>query len=161
MPRSITHGSFTLERRYDVPATRVFEAWSDPDQVRQWAAPGEGWTFDYLEFDFRVGGGEVSEFGPVGAVPYRVTSRYDDIVPGERIVSAFGIAQGETRISSSVMSIELVDDGDSTLLRLTEHGAFFDGLETAEIRKGGTLQQLAQLQAFLALKTLGKGGKSK
>jgi hypothetical protein len=37
-------------------------------------------------------------------------------------------------------------------LRLTEHGAFFDGHETAEIRKGGVLQQLAQLQAFLALK---------
>ena len=158
---SITHGSFTIDRRYAVPARLVFAAWSDPEQIKQWAAPAKGWTFEFRSFDFRVGGGEVSEFGPSGEEPYRVTSRYDDIIPGERIVSAYGVAQGATRISSSVMCIELAEARGSTTLRLTEQGAFFDGLETADIRKGGVLQQLAQLQAFLALKHAGNGGRSK
>jgi uncharacterized protein YndB with AHSA1/START domain len=152
MQSSVTHGTFTVERRYDVDAARVFKAWTDPEQIREWAAPAEGWTFNHLAFDFQVGGVEIAEFGPKGEVPYRVTSRFDDIRDNQRIVSAYAIAQGKTRISSSIMCVELTDEGTSTVLRITEHGAFFDGLETAEIRKGGVLQQLAQLQAFLALK---------
>jgi len=161
MQHSLTHGSFTLERRYEASPARVFAAWSDPDQIRQWAAPAPDWTFAHLAFDFRVGGAEISEFGPVGDVPYRVTARYDDIVPDTRIVSAYGIAQGDTRISSSIMCVELFAEGSSTVLRLTEHGAFFDGHDTAEVRKGGVLQQLAQLQAFLALKQQPRPGEKK
>ena len=151
--RSIAHGSFTVERRYDAPAARVFEAWTDPDQIREWAAPVEGWTFAIRAFDFRVGGGEHFEFGPPGSPPCTHISRFDDIVPGERIVSAYALSQGAKRISSSVMCVELVDEGAATLVRVTEHGAFFDGLDTVQNRKGGTLQTLAQLQAILALKT--------
>jgi uncharacterized protein YndB with AHSA1/START domain len=152
MLSSITHGSFTVERRYDASAARVFKAWTDPEQIREWAAPADGWTFAHLQFDFQIGGADISEFGPKGDVPYRVTSRFDDIRTNERIVSAYAIAQGTTRISSSVMCLELIPEGATTLLKITEHGAFFDGLETAEIRKNGVLHQLAQLQAFLALK---------
>ena len=120
MQSSLTHGSFTVERRYDAPASRVFQAWSDPEQIREWAAPAEDWTFAHLKFDFQIGGIEVAEFGPAGAVPYRVTSRFDDIRANQRIVSAYSVAQGPTRISSSIMCVELLDEGTSTLLRITE-----------------------------------------
>jgi hypothetical protein len=44
----------------------------------------------------------------------------------------------ETRISVSLATIELTPDSGRTLLTLTEHGAFFDGLELPARREEGT-----------------------
>ncbi len=34
MDRYVTHATFSLERRYPVPAARVFAAWADPAAAR-------------------------------------------------------------------------------------------------------------------------------
>lgn len=44
----------------------------------------------------------------------------------------------ETRVSVSLATIALRPDGDGTLLVLTEHGAFFDGLDSSAAREQGT-----------------------
>lgn len=147
--KSITHGSFTIERHYPVPPARVFRAWSEPDQLRQWSAPADDWDYDLLSFDFRVGGSDRQAFGPKGDVPYTVATRYDEILPDERIVFAYSVRKGEVRISSSVTSIELTADKGGTLLRMTEQGAFFDGMDDATGRKGGVLHTLGQLDVHL------------
>ena len=43
----------------------------------------------------------------------------------------------ETRVSVSLATIELEADGGRTLLVLTEHGAFFDGLVSPTSREQG------------------------
>jgi uncharacterized protein YndB with AHSA1/START domain len=147
--RTISHGTFTVERRFAARPERVFKAWSDPDQLKKWAAPADDWAFDIDRFEFRVGGTSVCRFGPQGDVPYQDSGRYDDIVPDRRIVSAYAISKGEVRISSSVSSMEFVPDGTGTLLRITEVGAYFDGQDSAKGRQGGVLHQLDQLSGFL------------
>ncbi len=147
---TISHGSFTVERRYAARPERVFKAWSDPDQMKQWAAPADDWAFDIDRFEFRVGGSSVCRFGPRGDEPYRDDGRYDDIVPNRRIVSAYAISKGDVRISSSVSSIEFLEDGTGTLLRVTEVGAYLDGQDSAKGRQGGVAQQLDQLSGYLA-----------
>lgn len=148
--RAVSHGMFTVERRYAAAPARVFRAWAEPEQIRQWAAPAEGWFFRIAAFDFRVGGSAVMEFGPQGDVLYTDSTRYDDILPDQRIVSAYAITKGGVRISSSVSSLEFLADGAGTLLRVTEVGAFLDGLDSAKGREGGVLQQVEQLAQFLA-----------
>jgi hypothetical protein len=44
----------------------------------------------------------------------------------------------ETRISVSLATIELKTLGARTVLTLTEHGAFFDGLDSPARREQGT-----------------------
>jgi hypothetical protein len=43
-----------------------------------------------------------------------------------------------SRISVSVASIELLESATSTTLIWTEQGAFLDGLDTSDLREGGT-----------------------
>ncbi len=127
----------------------MFEAWSKPGQIRRWAAPAQGWQFDIADFDFRVGGGASFAFGPTGEVPYVDTTRYDDIVPDRRIVTAYAIAKGAMRISLSVSCLECVAQAGGTLLRVTETGVFLDGSETVATRKGGVAHQLSQLADYI------------
>lgn len=46
---------FHIERTFDAPRERVWEAWEDSEQFKQWMGPkGSGMT--YCDMDFRAGG---------------------------------------------------------------------------------------------------------
>ena len=46
---TVTHGTFSLERTYPVPARRVFAAFSDKNTKRRWFVEGEGWDVEQYE----------------------------------------------------------------------------------------------------------------
>ena len=142
--RSVVHETFVVERTYDARPGRVFAAWSDPDAKAAWFAEGA----DEFELDFRVGGREVNR-GAMGETVYLYDARYHDIVPDERIVYSYDMYTGDTRISVSLATVELAPDGAGTRLRFTEQGAFLDGLDTAEQRRGGTGSLLDALAEHL------------
>ena len=135
--RSIEHASFSIERRYDVPPATVFAAWADAAAKARWfSEPGE-WVAGPLELDFRVGGREVQWSGPEGGPVHTYRAIYWDIVADQRIVYTYEMLLDETRVSVSLATIELEADGGRTLLVLTEHGAFFDGLVSPTSREQG------------------------
>jgi uncharacterized protein YndB with AHSA1/START domain len=142
--RSVTHATFSLERVYEASTARVFAAWADPDAKARWFAGPAG----EHELDFRVGGREVARGSHDGAV-LTFESRYQDIVPGERIVYASALRVGEDVATVSVTTVEFTPAGDGTRLLLTEHGAFLDGREQPAWRERGTRDQLAALDAEL------------
>jgi uncharacterized protein YndB with AHSA1/START domain len=136
--RSVEHGSFSIERRYDVPPATVFEAWADAGAKARWFSETEEWVAGPLELDFRVGGREVHRSGPEGGPVHTYRAIYWDIVANQRIVYTYEMLRDETRVSVSLATIELqADDGRTTLLVLTEHGAFFDGLVSPTGREQG------------------------
>lgn len=124
---SVEHATFSLERTYDAPPSRVFAAWADPEAKAQW--------FGGLQFslDFRVGGEETNTGGP-----FRYHATYRDIVDNERIAYTTDMYRDGRLMSISLATIEFAAEGDGTRLTLTEHGAFLDGLETAAEREHGT-----------------------
>jgi uncharacterized protein YndB with AHSA1/START domain len=73
---------------------------------------------------------------------------YFDIVQNERIVYAYTKDMDGVRISASLASVELTPAGDAkTRLRLTEHGIYFDGKDSAAEREMGTRGLLEKLVA--------------
>jgi uncharacterized protein YndB with AHSA1/START domain len=65
--RSVTHGTFVIERSYDASPHRLFAAWSDPKAKAQWFAGPDDWQPSDHRTDFRVGGQEhVSGASPDG-----------------------------------------------------------------------------------------------
>lgn len=149
--RSITHASFTLERRYKATPARVFKALSDQATKQKWFNPPEAWGKDEHRMDFRVGGIETSVGGPIGGPVHSFKAIYQDIVPNERIIYTYDMHLDDIRISVSLSSFELVQDGDHTVLTLTEMGAYLDGFgdDGNEIRKQGTAVLLDQLGLHL------------
>ena len=71
------------------------------------------------------------------------------IVPDQRIVYSYELLFGETRVSVSLATIELLAEGDGTRLVMTEQGAFLDGHDTSATREHGTGELLDALGAFL------------
>ncbi|HEX7641159.1 MAG TPA: SRPBCC domain-containing protein [Burkholderiaceae bacterium] len=47
--------ALTIRRRFAAPVAKLYGAWCDPAQLRQWHAPGT-MTVPEVESDFRVGG---------------------------------------------------------------------------------------------------------
>lgn len=149
--RNVTYASFTLERRYQATPARVYRALSDPASKQKWFTPPETWDKKEHLMDFRIGGIETSIGGPPGGTVHAFRAIYQDIVPNERIVYCYDLMLDDVRISVSLASFELVEDGDHTMLKLTEMGAYLDGFgdDGNAIRKQGTAVLLDQLGAYL------------
>jgi len=50
-----SNNSFTLTRDFDASAEKVFEAWTNPEQLKQWIAP-KGYSVIYAKGDIKAGG---------------------------------------------------------------------------------------------------------
>lgn len=134
--RSIVYGTFTIERTYPKPASKVFAAWADPAMKRKWfGTPKENDPADI--FEFKVGGREYNA-GKMGDTLFTYDVRYQDIVPDQRIVYTYDMTMNGERISVSLATIELKPAGTGTRMIVTEHGAFLDGLDNVAQREEGT-----------------------
>jgi uncharacterized protein YndB with AHSA1/START domain len=142
--RSIAHGSFTIERNYEVPPARVFRAWADPEIKAKWFGAGASEVFD-----FREGGREFASGAMDEKTTFTFEVRYYDIVPDNRIVYTYEMAMNSARLSVSVATVEFRANGKGTKLVLREDGAFLDGLDTVEQRRAGTEMLLNQLGTVL------------
>lgn len=82
--------TITIVRTFDAPRERVWEAWTNPDDVKNWWGP-EGFSAPTATVDFRVGGTYVYAMqGPPGTDWDRVMysgGEYLEIVPMEKIVA--------------------------------------------------------------------------
>ncbi|MBD3920492.1 SRPBCC family protein [Paenibacillus sp. PR3] len=136
--RFVKHATFTVERTYNASLASVYQAWSDSEAKARWFSKAE-------VFDFRVGGREYSSGGPPEGPIFTFDACYQEIVPEQRIVYSYTLDMGETRISASLTTIELIPVEEGTKLVFTEQGAFFDGHDTPEIREHGTGEMLDAL----------------
>jgi uncharacterized protein YndB with AHSA1/START domain len=149
--RSVSHGTFVIERRYPAAPAKVFGAWADGAAKAIWMDdPDYKSDGSQYELDFRLGGHErFSGLAPDGK-PYRYDALYYDIVPDYRIVYSYEMYAAADRISVSLATVEIVPDQDGSKLTYTEQGAFLDGVDKPEAREEGTAWMLDNLGKYLA-----------
>jgi uncharacterized protein YndB with AHSA1/START domain len=141
--RFVKHATFVIERTYAAPPERVYHAWADPEAKAKWFSKAD-------IFDFQVGGREYSSGGPPEGPIFTFDAVYQEIIPEQRIVYTYTLDSGDTRVSVSITTIELIQAEGGTKLVFTEQGAFFDGLDTPEVREHGTNELLDALGKALA-----------
>jgi uncharacterized protein YndB with AHSA1/START domain len=143
------HGSFTLERVFAAPPTRVFHALTDMEAKAKWFSGGDQYKVLERTMDARPGGRETLEGLWTSGTVSRFDAVYFDVVAGRRLVYAYEMHIDGVRISVSLATLELSPAGDGTRLVLTEQGSFLDGYEDNESREHGTGILLDQLGAAL------------
>jgi len=82
-----TKSDLVITRLFDAPVERVWDAWTDPEQVMRWWGPN-GFTAPLARIDFREGGTSlVCMRSPQwrGGQDLYSTWRYVRITPGKRI----------------------------------------------------------------------------
>ena len=151
--RTVTCNTFAIERTLAASPERVFEAFAKVSQKSQWLAPlddeAPGEVFAHDEFDFKVGGHERFSFVEEDGRKMRYDAVFYDIVPSQRIVYSYEMYSNESRISISVASIQILEAANTTILVWTEQGAFLDGLDTSDLREGGTSWLLDNMTEYL------------
>jgi uncharacterized protein YndB with AHSA1/START domain len=148
--RSVTHGTFNLQRVYEVPRERVFAAFATKEGKAGWFHGGDGYAIVERAFEFREGGKEILVGRWETGMVTRMDLIYFDIVPNERIVYTYEMRLDGTKISVSLATIEFKAQGQGTRLLLTETGAYLDGYDDAGSREHGTNALIDKLGAYLA-----------
>jgi uncharacterized protein YndB with AHSA1/START domain len=83
---------FTIHQSIEAPPARVFEAWTDPQQISRWFVPVEGWSapIDMVKVDARPGGSwRVSMVDDTGAA-YPAVFHYREVNKPNRLVFTTG-----------------------------------------------------------------------
>ncbi len=139
---TVIHSSFTLERSFGCAPEKVFRALAEPERKRRWFADSPNHEVEEFVMDFREGGTERMKYRfnkgtPFPGVILMNAGRYEDIVEGRRVVHTSTMTIAGRRISVSLVTYDLVPEGEGSVLRMTFQGAFFEGADGPEMRKSG------------------------
>lgn len=108
--------SLTLQRHIKAPVDRVYAAWLDPATLTRFMSNCQGMSLAAAETDPRVGGRFLLGMNTGSRViDHRGT--YLELVPHSRI--AFTWESEYSTIEGSRVTLDLVPEGDGTLLTLT------------------------------------------
>ena len=96
-----------------------------------------------------VGGRERYRGRPPDGSVHAADAWYLDIEPDRRIVYAYDVRVGDTRLVASLATVELRPEGGGTRLVFTEQGVFLDGWDNPAMREEGTKGLLDALGDYL------------
>ena len=153
---TVTNTTFTIERVLNASPERVFAAYSSLQAKSAWfKAPSDIETLD-RDFDFRVGGRERFHARWPSGLITDFQAVYHDIVENERIILVYDMFHNADKLSVSLLTIELVAEGDKTRLIHTEQGSYLvGGDEAVKSREHGTTWHIDNLVALLEGKEAG------
>ncbi len=139
---------------FKAPIDRVFAAWTDPEQFKQWMCP-PGFGLDRCELDPRTGGvWRVHGYKPDGSA-FAKSGVYREVKRPERLVFTWGHHADDCFASQrgheTTVELTFRAIGDTTELTLV-HGPFVD-LPTFSGHTEGWKGSFDKLDAFLSERT--------
>ena len=102
---------FVIERTYNAPVEKVWQAITDKDKMKQW-------YFDLKEFKPEVGF-EFRFFGGSKEQQYEHVCKITEVVPGKKLTHSW---RYDGYAGNSFVTWELFDEGDKTRVKLTHTG---------------------------------------
>lgn len=150
-----------LERIYDAPLATVWQAWTNPEQLKQWWGP-ENVTIPECEVDLRVGGNfyivmEAGEgMGPYKGTLWPMQAEFTVIEPNAKIsYTAQAWTEGAKEDTTIDQSTEIIMVEENGKTKVTVKAAIYQagpkaGM-AAEGMKQGFTQQLEKLNNFLTI----------
>jgi len=131
-----TTNSVKLRRHLPAAPERVFSAWTEPDQMRHWAAP-EGVEVANAEVDLRVGGAWRIEMHAPDGQRFIVAGTYREVAPPTRLVYTWQWQHEGPDAVESLVTVEFRASGDGTEIVVT-HEQLADADDAARHEQGWT-----------------------
>lgn len=111
--------SLEIKRFINAPRARVYAAWTDPVQLKEWWGPKEVRTLEIVA-DTRVGGKYRWDLVNPDGEKMSCFGEYKELVPGKRVVFTWKWDDDEDwKDYDSVVSVDFSDRDGGTELKLT------------------------------------------
>ena len=136
--------TLVISRRLNASRDQVFAAWTDPEIMQQWYAPGQAQVAE-VECDPVVGGRfRVVMKGPEGQT-YITSGTYREVVPGEKLVHSWSWegSDSETQVTIELKALE----GGVTELTLTHE--LFPDADTRDLHNEGWTESISKLERLM------------
>jgi uncharacterized protein YndB with AHSA1/START domain len=107
-----------IERTFDAPVERVFDAWTSEEVLRRWLHGMPGWQTPTAEVDLRVGGAiRIVMRDPVGRAESGATGEYTVVDPPRRLV--FTWVWDDQPDLPQLIELEFSERDGTTTVRMT------------------------------------------
>ena len=126
--------SLEVRKSIKAPRARVYAAWTTPEELRRWHAPGPLHA-SLVEMDVRVGGAYRIHMTSPDGTDHKVSGVYLEVDPPQKIVYTWGW-DGDHVVKDSVVTLEFIEKGDATEVVLTH--AIADDKERTSHTSGWT-----------------------
>jgi uncharacterized protein YndB with AHSA1/START domain len=139
--------SLEIKRFINAPPDRVYAAWTDPAQLKEWWGP-EGVRTRSLTADVRVGGKYRWDLSSPEGEEMSAFGEYRELIPGKKIVFTWKWDDDEAwQHRTSVVTVEFFDrDGGTELLFKHDH---LPSQESRDRHNEGWNSILDRLEKFL------------
>jgi uncharacterized protein YndB with AHSA1/START domain len=144
-PGNMNELSLLVERRFPAARQRVFDVWTDPEQIKIWFG-GPDTQVDTVSLDLRVGGRYAIRIRETDGSLSEIAGEFVAIETPGRLVYTWEFSRGGSTAATNTVSVEFLEEQGLTLVRL-EHRPFYDP-NLREIHRGGwqaCLQAVADL----------------
>jgi uncharacterized protein YndB with AHSA1/START domain len=140
-----------LERRFDAPRERVFDAWTNPEVLREWwsamptMSPGE------IDVDLREGGRYRLQMRTDTGDVHTVVGEYTEVRKPERLAYTWTWESNPEEMAGSaatLVEIDFAEDGGGTKVTLTHTG--FANPEIRGLHEHGWNGTFDSLERYLA-----------
>jgi uncharacterized protein YndB with AHSA1/START domain len=149
-----------IEKMYDTSPEKVWQAWTNPEKLKQWWGPNDV-TIPECEVDLRVGGKfyivmEAGEgMGPYKGTKWPMLAEFSEVVPNAKLsykANAWTEGAKEETTIDQTTEITLTEENGKTKVKVTA-AIYKTGPKAkmaAEGMEHGFTQQLEKLAKFLA-----------
>ena len=143
-----TELEFTTSRIFDAPRESVFKAWTDPELMRQWAAP-HGFAITYQAGELRPDGVWRTCMRSPEGVDLWLGGSYVEIIPPQRLVfTHVWDEEGGQPAHETLVTVTFEEVGGRALLTLHQQG--FRSRESRDGHEAGWNECLDILAELLA-----------
>jgi uncharacterized protein YndB with AHSA1/START domain len=141
-----------MNRRFEAPRERVFEAWTSPEVLKDWWRAGPDWSTPVAEVDLRPGGSyRLAMHDPESGQTHTLVGEYREVQPPERLVYTWTWESNPDEMkgsAGSLVTVEFAEEGGSTEVSITHSG--FATEEIRDLHVHGWDGVLANLERVLS-----------
>ncbi|MCD9023124.1 SRPBCC family protein [Cohnella silvisoli] len=133
---TMQNGKFTLElnHTYNTRKENVFQAWTNPEQLKQWWGP-EGFTTTIDQMDVKAGGHYRFIMHSPNGKDHVIAGIYKEIISNEKLVFTWKWENNGSELEETLVTIEFHERNSKTELVIT-HENFSTREEAEEHNKG-------------------------
>ena len=142
-----------ITRLINAPRERVFQAWTDPEQLKSWFRPDDDTVVPLVKSDLRAGGKYRIQMKKPDGEFHTAVGTYREVKPPERLVFTWAWEKdggepdfGEVEPTEMLITLEFHSRDQQTELVLTQEK--FASVESRDRHEHGWTGCLDQLEKF-------------